>query len=86
MKENYFKACERLTGFSLLQILSQQFFRFLTEAKEKKMSVPFIMTTVTNLIGWFSSIQRSDSDTNDIKLFHYMDDIKGCGLTIEKKL
>jgi hypothetical protein len=56
------------------------------EAKEKKMDIPFVMKTVRDLIGWLSSIQRADDDTNDIRLFHYMDDIKGCGLTIEKKL
>lgn len=44
----------------------------------------FVRGTVKHLIGWISSMQRQDG--GKILLFHYMDEVKGCGLTVEKKL
>jgi hypothetical protein len=39
-----------------------------------------------DVIGWLSSIQKRDPDTKQLLLFHYMDDVKGCGIQLEKKL
>ena len=39
-----------------------------------------------DLLGWLSDIQKTDDDSKTQLLFHYMDDIKGCGMSIEKQL
>lgn len=47
----------------------------------------FIKKTVKDVLGWLSSIQRVDKDDEEeLLLFHYMDDIRGCGVMIEKRL
>jgi hypothetical protein len=82
VKVNYLKASRRLAGLSLLQLMCQKSLSFLTQsgadcpAKTRK----FIQTSVKNIIGWLSSIQRPDEDSKQLLLFHYMDDVKGCGI------
>jgi len=41
---------------------------------------------VYDIIGWLSSIQRPDEDSKQLLLFHYMDDVKGCGIQLESRL
>lgn len=39
----------------------------------------YIDNNVKDILGWLAAIQQQDEDTKQPTLFHYMDDVKGCG-------
>ena len=64
VRTNYFKACRRLTGLSLLKLLCEKFFSFMCETNKpcSKESKEFIKRTVKDLLGWLSDIQKTDDE------------------------
>jgi len=81
IKAQYVKAARRLTGLNLLDRLFQKFLSFLVKSTGcPKKASQFIQKSMRHVIGWLSSIQSTDEGGKSLLLFHYMNDVKGCGV------